>query len=148
MLEKVFSYRVCSVPADLRGTYGFAYPGKALVIDCLAFNIIPRNVGAAFTKTISVTMFNVHFVYSKKENKRLPHQFNLDIILDGNVYRSYQATSKADLSAPIYDFYQFIGMDVKPVFGDIDFPDCQASQKQIDRLTQQLSDFRIFKKLN
>ena len=90
----------------------------------------------------------IHFDYSKKENKRLPHQFNLEIILDGEPFRSYQATSKAELSTPVYDFYKLIGVSVKPIFGDIDFPDCEATQKQVDVLAATLSEYRIFKKIN
>ena len=92
-------------------------------------------------------MAKLHFIYIKKENKRLPHQFNLDMELDGELFRSYQSTNKADLSTPVYAFYKRIGMDVKPVFGDIDFPDCEAGQKDIDFLTTALGDFRVFKKM-
>ncbi len=90
-------------------------------------------------------MPDIHFEYSKTGEKNYV-MHKLDIYVDGEVFANYESKSKTDFSPHVYKFYEKLGINVKPVFDGVDFPDCKASMDQLRELTGLLSSIRIWKK--
>lgn len=87
----------------------------------------------------------IRFGYSKTGEKNYVRHV-LDILVDGEEFAKYESPKKTDLSVPVYDFYEKMGIKVKPVFDGVDFPDCKASMDQLRELTAKMSQFRLWKK--
>ena len=90
-------------------------------------------------------MPDIHFDYSKTGEKNYVKHI-VKIVVDGEEFAHYETARKTDLSVPVYAFYEKLGINLKPVFDGVDFPDCVASMDQLRELTGQMSEFRIWKK--
>ena len=90
-------------------------------------------------------MPSIHFDYQRTGEKNYVRHV-LTILVDGEEFTRYETPKKTDFSVAVYDFYKRLGVEVKPVFDGVDFPDCKASLDQLRELTGQMSDFRVWKK--
>jgi len=90
-------------------------------------------------------MHDIHFEYARTGEKNYVLHI-LDIYVDSELFANYESPKKTDFSPQVYKFYERLGIEVKPVFDGVDFPDCKATMDQLRELTGLLSDIRVWKK--